>query len=67
MTVTVPLSMGREWEGMGLAVHRSPIWIELKQEATPAQVRQYLMQQGYKKGITPHFRRRRDLSILIPC
>ena len=52
---------------MGLAKQRHLIVIELKAEATPVRVRQYLMSQEAQQGITPHIRQLMDAGILNWC
>lgn len=56
-----------ETAGIGLAVNRPPLIIDLKPTAIPVSVRQYLMGKEAKEGIRPHIQRLLHLGILKPC
>ncbi|XP_029423566.1 uncharacterized protein LOC103741107 [Nannospalax galili] len=56
-----------ETGGMGLAIHRPPLIIELKATATPVAVKQYPMTAEARQGIRPHIKRLLEQGILIPC
>lgn len=49
---------------MGLAVHRSPIYMEVKAGTDPVKVCQYPMTLEAKKGITPHIKLLLELGVL---
>lgn len=49
---------------MGLAVHRPPIYMEVKVGTDPVKACQYLMTLEAKKGITPNIKLLLELGVL---
>ena len=56
-----------ETAGLGLAVCRPPVVVDLKPSATPIQVRQYFMSKEARDGIRPHIKRLLKIGVLKPC
>lgn len=56
-----------ETGGMGLARHRTLVYVELKSVVDPAQVRQYPMPLEARRGITPHICKLLAERVLRPC
>lgn len=51
---------------MGLALHRSPFYFEIKAGADPVKVCQYPMPLEVKRGITLHIRKLLKLGVIKP-
>lgn len=55
-----------ETGGMRLALHRAPVYVEIKAGAEPVKVHQYPMPLEAKRGITPDIWRLLKLGVLQP-
>jgi hypothetical protein len=56
-----------EPSGIGLAKQVPPVVVELKADASPVSVKQYLMSREANEGIRPHIQRLLQQGILVPC